>query len=124
MGLFAALLVPIIIGIAVMVLMIISNWKIYTKAGKPGWACLIPIYNIIVLLEIVGKPWWWLLLMLIPFVNIVYAIWMLNLLSKSFGHGTGFTLGLLFLSPIFYPILGFGSSQYTGPAGKPTETQA
>jgi hypothetical protein len=121
MGLFAALLVPIIIGIAVMVLMIIANWKIYTKAQKPGWACLIPIYNIIVLLEIVGKPWWWLLLMLIPFVNIVFAIWMLNLLSKSFGHGTGFTLGLLFLSFIFYPILGFGSSQYAGPAGKPKE---
>lgn len=123
MGLFAALLVPILIGIVIMVLMIISNWKIYTKAGKPGWACLIPIYNIIVLLEIVGKPWWWLLLMLIPFVNLVLAIWMLNLLSKSFGHGTGFTLGLLFLSVIFYPILGFGSSKYIGPAGAPKVTQ-
>jgi hypothetical protein len=123
MDLLAVLLVPIIIGLALMVLMIISNWKIYTKAGKPGWACLIPIYNIIVLLEIVGKPWWWLLLMLIPFVNIIYAIWMLNLLSKSFGHGTGFTLGLLFLSIIFYPILGLGSSIYVGPAGKPKETQ-
>lgn len=123
MGLFAALLVPILIGIILMVLMIIANWKIYTKAGKPGWACIIPIYNIIVLLEIVGKPWWWLLLMLIPFVNLVLAIWMLNLLSKSFGHGTGFTLGLLFLSVIFYPILGFGSSKYIGPAGAPKVTQ-
>ena len=98
--------------------MIVSMWKIYTKAGKPGWACIIPIYNIIVLLEIVGKPWWWLLLMLLPFVNIVLAIWMLNLLSKSFGHEVGFTLGLLFLSFIFIPILGLGESKYVGPAGQ------
>ena len=97
--------------------MIVSMWKIYTKAGKPGWACIIPIYNIIVLLEIVGKPWWWLLLMCLPIVNIVFAIWMLNLLSKSYGHEVGFTLGLLFLSFIFIPILGLGESKYGGPAG-------
>ena len=107
----------VVIYVAIVALMIVSMWKIYTKAGKPGWACLIPIYNIIVLLEIVGKPWWWLLLMLLPFVNIVFAIWMLNLLSKSFGHGVGFTLGLLFLSVIFLPLLGLGDSKYVGPAG-------
>jgi len=112
---------PVILSLAVMVLVIVSYWKIYTKAGKPGWACLIPIYNIIVLLQIVGKPWWWLLLMIIPFVNIVFAIWMINLLSKSFGHGAGFTIGLLLLSIVFFPILGFGSSKYIGPAGKPKE---
>lgn len=109
----------IIIYVAVFALMIVSMWKIFTKAGKPGWACIIPIYNIIVLLEIVGKPWWWLLLMLIPFVGIVLGIWMLNLLSKSFGHGVGFTIGLLFLSFVFLPILGLGESKYLGPAGKP-----
>lgn len=114
----------VVIYVAIIVLMLVSMWKIYTKAGKPGWACLIPIYNIIVLLEIVGKPWWWLLLMLIPFVNIVFAIWMLNLLSKSFGHSEGFTIGLLFLSIIFIPILGLGDSKYAGPAGKPKETPA
>jgi len=123
MNLFTVLLVPVIISLILTVLLIVSMWKIYTKAQKPGWACLIPIYNIIVLLEIVGKPWWWLLLMLIPFVNIIFAIWMLNLLSKSFGHGAGFTIGLLFLSIIFFPILGLGSSKYTGPAGKPHEVQ-
>jgi hypothetical protein len=117
-------LLPIGTSLVVMVLMIFSYWKIYTKAQKPGWACLIPIYNIIVLLKIVGKPWWWLLLMLIPFVNIVFAIWMVNLLSKSFGHGTGFTLGLIFLSIIFIPILGLGSSKYIGPAGTPNVTQS
>ena len=107
----------IILYVAIFVLMIVSMWKIFTKAGKPGWACIIPIYNIIVLLEIVGKPWWWLLLMLIPIVNMVFAIWMLNLLSKSFGHEVGFTLGLLFLGFIFFPILGLGESKYIGPAG-------
>jgi hypothetical protein len=97
--------------------MIASLWKIFTKAGKPGWACIIPIYNIIVLLDIVGKPWWWLLLMLIPFVNFVLLIWVYNLLSKSYGHGVGFTLGLIFLGFIFIPILAFGDSKYVGPAG-------
>jgi len=75
------------------------------------------------MLQIVGKPWWWLLLMLIPFVNIVFAIWMVNLLSKSYGHGVGFTVGLIFLSFIFMPILAFGNSKYAGPAGKPKEAQ-
>ena len=109
-----------IIGIysVIIILMIISMWKIFTKAGKPGWACIIPIYNIIVLLQIIGKPWWWLLLFCIPIVNIVFVIWMTNLLSKSFGKEVGFTLGLIFLSFIFYPILGLGDSKYNGPAGK------
>jgi hypothetical protein len=94
-------------------------WKVYTKAGKPGWAVIIPIYNVIVMLEIVGKPWWWLLLMMfIPVVNIIFVIWMINLLSKSFGKGVGFTLGLIFLSFIFIPILGLGNAKYQGPAGK------
>lgn len=102
---------------AIIVLLIASMWKTFEKAGKPGWACLIPIYNTIVLLEIVGKPWWWLLLMLIPGVGAIFAIWAINLLSKSFGKGVGFTLGLIFLSFIFYPILGFGDAKYNGPAG-------
>jgi hypothetical protein len=108
----------IVLYLALIALMIASMWIIFTKAGKPGWACLIPIYNIIVMLQIIGKPWWWLLLMLIPIVNLVFAIWMLNLISKSYGHGVGFTLGILFLSFIFLPILAFGSSKYVGPAGK------
>jgi len=114
----------IILYLAVIALMIVSMWKIFTKAGKPGWACIIPIYNIIVLLQIVGKPWWWLLLMLLPVVNFVLMIWMLNLLSKSFGHEVGFTLGLIFLGFIFFPILGLGESKYVGPAGQAQAPQA
>jgi len=114
----------LILYIAIIVLLIAAEWKIYTKAGKPGWAVIIPIYNIIVLLEIVGKPWWWIFLLLIPIVNIIFLIWIVNLLSLSFGKGTGFTLGLLFLGIIFYPILGFGSAEYVGPAGKKEEAPA
>ncbi len=108
----------IIFLVAIAVFLIIARWKIYVKAGKPGWAVLIPIYNTLVMLEIVGKPWWWLLLMLIPVINIIFAIWMINLLSKSFGKTEGFTVGLILLSIVFYPILGFGSAKYEGPAGQ------
>jgi hypothetical protein len=97
--------------------MIASIWMIFSKARKPGWAAIIPIYNIIVLLEIVGKPWWWLLLMLIPIVNIVILIMVYHRLSLSFGHEVGFTLGIIFLPIIFLPILAFGSSKYLGPGG-------
>jgi len=100
-----------------------AQWRIYQKAGKPGWAAIVPIYNFIVLMEIIGKPWWWLLLMLIPGVNIVLGVWATNLLSKSFGQGVGFTLGLIFLSIIFYPMLAFGNYEYKGPAGSPIVTE-
>ena len=107
------------IAIALSLLVIVAQWMIYEKAGKPGWACIIPIYNMLVLLEIVGKPWWWLLLIMIPGINIIFTIWVLNLLSKSFGKDVGFTVGLILLSVVFFPILGFGSSKYIGPAGAP-----
>lgn len=92
-------------------------WRIFEKAGKPGWAAIIPIYNTIILLEIVGKPWWWFFLLMIPGVNFIFAVWVLNLLSLSFGKGIGFTIGLILLSPIFYPILAFSNAEYQGPAG-------
>ena len=99
---------------ALIILVIVSMWKIFAKAGKPGWAAIIPIYNIIVLFEIIGKPAWWVVLLLIPFVNIIISIIMLSGLSKCFGRGAGTTIGLIFLPFIFYPILGFGSAQYQG----------
>jgi len=104
----------IAIYLIVGLLMIISLWKIYTKAGKPGWAAIIPIYNIIVLLEIVDKPLWWFLLMLIPLVNIIISIIVSLELAKKFGQSVGFAVGMILLPIIFYPILGFGSSKYTG----------
>ena len=102
--------------LAIIVLLVASMWKIYSKAGKPGWASIVPIYNIIVLLKIVGKPWWWLILMLIPIVNIVILIMVYHNLSLSFGKGGGFTVGLILLGIVFLPILAFGDSKYIGGA--------
>jgi hypothetical protein len=108
--------VLIIFMIAIWVVSVAGVWKTYQKAGKPGWAAIIPIYNIIVLIEIVGKPVWWFLLFFVPCVNFVFIIWVYNLLSKSFGKSEGFTVGLILLSPIFMCILGFGDAVYLGPA--------
>jgi len=104
-----------LIGFAVGIVLLIALWKIFTKAGKSGWAVLIPIYNTYVLLEIVGRPWWWLLMLLIPGINAIFIIILLFDLSKAFGKGAGFGLGLLFLSPIFILILAFGKPEYVGP---------
>lgn len=98
--------------IAIFVLMIVANWIIFLKAGRPGWASLIPIYGTIVYLDIVGRPWWWLFLLLIPIVNIVIVIIITNDLSRAFSYGGWFTVGLLFLPWIFYPILAFGRANY------------
>jgi hypothetical protein len=98
---------------------VIPYWVIFTKAGRPGWPALIPIYSTYILIKVVGRPGWWILLFLIPLVNIIILIIIMNDLSKSFGHGVGFTIGLIFLSLIFFYILAFGSSTYRGPAGAP-----
>lgn len=108
--------VSIIFGLLVALLMIVAMWKVFTKAGQPGWASIIPIYNIYIWCKIVGRPWWWILLMLIPFVNFIVAIILCIDLAKSFGKGVGFGIGLALLGIIFFPILGFGSAQYEGPA--------
>lgn len=105
-----------ILYLVLLVVLLAALWKIFTKAGKPGWAAIIPLYNIIVLLEIVGRPLWWIVMLLIPFVNIVFGFILAIDLAKSFGKGIGFAMGLIFLSPIFYPILGFGGARYHGPA--------
>lgn len=113
--------VAIIFWLAIIVFYIYCMWKIYEKAGQPGWAVIVPIYSFLVHMKIIGKPWWWLLMMFIPIVNIVFAVWATNLLSKSFGKSEGFTVGLIFLGFIFYPIMAFDKSiQYQGPAGNPS----
>lgn len=108
-----------ILYFAVIIFIIASMWTIFTKAGEPGWAAIIPIYNIIVLLKIVGKPVWWIFLYLVPIVNIVFAIWTINMLSKSFGKDEGYTVGLILLGIVFYPMLAFGEAKYLGPFGDP-----
>ena len=101
-----------IVYLAILLLAIISMWKIFTKAGEPGWAAIVPIYNIIVLLKIAGKPAWWFILMLIPFVNIIIAIMVCINLAQNFGKSTGFGIGLALLGFIFGPMLAFGDARY------------
>ncbi len=113
-----------IICLVIFVISIAGTWKAFEKAGQPGWACIVPIYNIYIMLKIAGKPGWWLLLFLIPAVNVVFGIWTTNMISKSFGKDEGFTLGLIFLGFIFWPILGFGDAVYHGPYGDPVAYQA
>ena len=103
-----------IVWLAVAVLMIAALWKIFVKAGEPGWAAIVPIYNLLVILKIVGRPMWWIVLFLIPFVNLIMLFVVAFDLAKVFGKSTGFALGMVFLGPIFYPILGFGSAKYQG----------
>ena len=106
--------IAVIFGLAVWVFIIASLWKVFTKAGQPGWACLIPIYNIYIMCKIAGKPGWWLLLMLIPFVNFIIAIMLCIAIAEKFGKGTGFGIGLALLGIIFFPILAFGDARYQG----------
>ena len=101
-----------IVYLAILLLAIISMWKIFTKAGEPGWAAIVPIYNIIVLLKISGKPAWWFILFLIPFVNIIIAFMVCINLAQNFGKSTGFGIGLALLGFIFAPILAFGDARY------------
>lgn len=101
-------LIPLAIGVGI----IAGVWKTFVKAGYPGWAALIPIYNFYILLKIAGKPAWWLLLMFVPLVNLVIAFMVAIAVAKSFGKGTGFGIGLTLIGFIFYPILGFGDAVY------------
>ena len=126
----------IIFMLAINVFMIVVSWKIYTKAGKPGWACLIPIYNIVVFFQIVQRPMWWLALFLSPIIGslltavspelggiisllgiivmLVMSIILVLDLAKVFGKNVGFGLGLLFLGIIFMPLLAFSDAKYVG----------
>jgi hypothetical protein len=104
---------------AFVILMIAALWKVFTKAGQPGWAAIIPIVNTYFLCKVAGRPGWWVILMFIPFVNFIIWIILCIDVAKSFGKGVGFGIGLLLLPFIFFLILGFGSAQYQGPSASP-----
>jgi hypothetical protein len=121
---FGAALIAFIAAFALVfavigIVTLIGMWKVFTKAGQPGWAVLIPIYNFIVLLRIAGLAWYWVftpLIVLIPILGaiayLVWVVWVHHRISTRFGQGVGFTIGLTLLGPIFWLILGFGSSKY------------
>jgi uncharacterized membrane protein YhaH (DUF805 family) len=101
-----------IVYLAILILMIAAMWKVFEKAGEPGWAALVPIYNLIVLLKIAGKPAWWFILMLIPFVNVIVFFIVSIAVAERFGKGIGFGIGLAILPFVFYPLLAWGESHY------------
>lgn len=104
----------IIFMLVIAAFFIACYWKIFTKAGQPGWAAIVPFYNLYVLLLIVKRPGWWIILMLIPCVNIVVMILIYLDLARVFGKSSGFAIGLILLSVIFVPILAFGDAEYVG----------
>lgn len=115
-------IIMFLIYLVIIVVFIASMWKIFTKAGKPGWAAIIPIYNLIVLLEVVGRPLWWILIYLIcaPIAGIVVSLD----LAKSFGKDIGFGIGLIIIPIVFMPMLAFGSATYVGPSAAQNKPQA
>jgi hypothetical protein len=111
----------LIVWLAIMVFMIVSWWIVFKKAEQPGWAILIPIFNFLVILRVAGKPWWWvfsILLTIIPIAGpiLFLVVWVLicNGISKNFGRGAGFTVGLVLLSVVFVPILAFSDDKWSG----------
>ena len=102
----------IVLELALIVMVFAGLWKLFAKAGKPGWAAIVPIYNTCMMIDIAGKPIWWILLMFIPVVNIVVSVIVTIGLAKNFGRGTGTVIGLIFLPMIFLLILGYGSAEY------------
>ena len=103
------------INLAVTALIVVALWMSFDKAGKPGWAAIVPFYNLAVFFETAGRPWWWLFLMLIPVANIVFYILGCVGFAKAFGRSGGFAVGLIFLPFVFFPIVGFSKEiQYVG----------
>lgn len=108
----AMAMVILLVELVLAVIMIVGMWKVFAKAGKPGWAAIVPIYNLIVMLEIAGKPIWWIILFLIPCVNLIMVILTYMALAKNFGKSEAYGLGLAFLPFIFFPLLGFSDAKY------------
>ena len=121
------MIVYMLFALVILVIQIIAMWKIFTKAGESGWKSIVPVYNLITLYKIIGLSPWLLFVYLASFIPVVGSIAILVLtifqniyLSKSFGKSSGVTVGLIFLTPIFYMILGFGKDTYVGPNGNAT----
>jgi hypothetical protein len=119
-AMFAALATAyLLVVLPILLILIVASWKIFTKAGQPGWTILIPLYNIYVFTKVLSRPKWWILLYffgIVPYVG-SFAVLFVSIidsfrLAKLFGKAPVFGVGLLLLSVIFYPILAFGSAEY------------
>ncbi len=107
-------MIGLVLMLGIVIFLVASLWKLYTKAGEPGWAAIVPIYNFITLLKIAGQPLWMIILFFIPIANIYALIVTWHGVSKRFGKDTGFTVGLILLGFVFIPILAWGDAQYQG----------
>ena len=115
-GTAAGIAIGGVVYVAIIVFEIAALWQVFVKAGEAGWKAIIPIWNTLIILKIIGRHWWWIILFIIPIVNLIVWIIVVYDWAKSFAKGAGFAVGLFFLSFIFVPILGFGSARYVGPA--------
>lgn len=111
-------LLILVIELGIAAAMIAGLWKLFVKAGQPGWAAIVPIYNTYVMTQIVGRPILWFILTFIPCVNFVAMVLIMIDLAKSFGKSTGYAIGMILLPFVFIPMLGFGDAQYSGPSFK------
>lgn len=120
--LVAAVVVPLLVAafVLAMLVVIVAQIRIFTKAGRPWWSAVCPFYNFIVLAEIVGRPQWWgICAAFVPCLNIVLPVVMTFDLAKSFGKSAGFAVLMLLLPVIGFPMLGFGGAKYVGPSVQP-----
>ncbi len=98
-----------------MIFMFVCMWRMFTKAGQPGWAVLIPVYNIYIMLKIAGRPVWWMIFFFVPLANFITCI-VINLdIAKNFGKSTLFGIALIVVPFIALPMLAFGDATYVGP---------
>lgn len=118
----------IVVMVILFIFMVVAMWILFEKAGQPGWAAIIPIYNILIWIKIAGKEWWWIfgiLIALIPVVGqilaIVWSVLIWHGISKNFGKDAGYTVGLVLLPFVFVPILAFGNAVYNPVTGQPTQ---
>ncbi|MFC7097710.1 DUF5684 domain-containing protein [Halobaculum marinum] len=105
----------LVFQLVILVAMIAGMAKVFAKAGEPAWGAIVPIYNTYLLIKIGGNEWWYLLLLLIPLVNILVFAKVSIDVAKAFAKGAGYGIGLWLLGPVFYPLLGFGDASYRGP---------
>jgi hypothetical protein len=108
--------------LALLGFLIASYWTVYTKAGQPGWAVIVPFYNIYVLIKIAGRPGWWLAMFFVPLANVVFAIVLMIDLAKAFGKGGGFAVLLILFPFVGVPILAWSDARYIGPVADPNFT--
>lgn len=107
-------IVVLVVYLAIMIVLVVANWKIFEKAGQPGWACLVPFYNIYIFLVIAGKPAWWILLFCVPLVNIIFGVMACIAFAQKFGKDALFGVGIALLGIVFLPILAWGDAEYIG----------